>query len=296
LSFELSIAFQTDKTPADYLRLGKFVDRYGFDVVSVYNDLYFQPALGPLLHLAQVVSKARLGPAALNPFTTHPVEIAGQVAVLDQATDGRAYLGLARGAWLSDIGIVEDRPVRRLRECIEVVRYLLAGSTEGFQGDIYRIEPGKHLLYPVRRKHVPIMLGTWGQQTARAVGHVVDEVKIGGTANPDMVRQMRQWLPPQVGICVGAVTVVDRDGEAARTLARREVAPYLDVVGQLDPTVAAPTLERFAFAGTPDDIVHQVQQLRDAGASRVEFGTPHGLDPETGIRLLGEEVLPRICP
>src|SRR4051812_40722507 len=102
-SFEVSIAFQTDKTPAEYLELGELVESFAFDVVSVYNDLFFQPALGPLLHLARKVHHARLGPAALNPYTLHPIEIAGQVAVLDQATGGRAYLGLARGAWLDAI-------------------------------------------------------------------------------------------------------------------------------------------------------------------------------------------------
>jgi 5,10-methylenetetrahydromethanopterin reductase len=58
--------------------------------------------------------------------------------------------------------------------------------------------------------------------------------------------------------------------------------------------ISDPILDRFAFAGTPEDIYRQVEELRAAGASRVEFGTPHGLDPANGIRLLGEEVLPRV--
>src|SRR5215216_2805863 len=107
----LSIAFQADKTPAEYAALGELVDSFDFDVVSVYNDLLYQPALGPLLHLARSVHRAKLGPAALNPYTVHPLEIAGQVAVLDLATNGRAYLGLARGAWLDALGIAADHAV-----------------------------------------------------------------------------------------------------------------------------------------------------------------------------------------
>ena len=60
--FEFGIAFQSNKTPSDYLALGQLVDSYDFDVVSVYNDLFFQPALGPLLYLAQHVRRARMGP------------------------------------------------------------------------------------------------------------------------------------------------------------------------------------------------------------------------------------------
>jgi 5,10-methylenetetrahydromethanopterin reductase len=125
--------------------------------------------------------------------------------------------------------------------------------------------------------------------------------------------------PGAVGICLGAVTVVDEDRDAARALARREVALYLPVVAPLDPTVtdrdwldritaaaarrdypaverdiSDEMLDRFAFAGRPEDIVRQVEALAVGGATRVEFGTPHGLDPTRGVKLLGELVLPAL--
>jgi 5,10-methylenetetrahydromethanopterin reductase len=34
--------------------------------------------------------------------------------------------------------------------------------------------------------------------------------------------------------------------------------------------------------------------LFEAGATRIEFGTPHGLSEESGMRLLGEMVLPAL--
>ena len=54
-------------------------------------------------------------------------------------------------------------------------------------------------------------------------------------------------------------------------------------------------LQRFAFAGTPYQVAEQAQAIFAAGASRVEFGTPHGLTPQAGLRLLGEQVLPAIA-
>ena len=51
-------------------------------------------------------------------------------------------------------------------------------------------------------------------------------------------------------------------------------------------------LDRLAFAGSPADVVRQVEDLARADVTRVEFGTPHGLDAHEGIRLLGEQVLP----
>ncbi|MBV8716075.1 MAG: LLM class flavin-dependent oxidoreductase [Chloroflexi bacterium] len=314
---ELSIAFQTNKTPAEYAALGQLVNGFDFDVVSTYHDLFFQPAIGPLLILAQHLSHARLGPAALNPVTLHPVEIAGQIAFLDAVTGGRAYLGLARGSWMEAVGAAAQRPIARLRECIQMVRYLWSERTDGFNGSVYSVAPGARLQYAPARHDVPITLGTWGERTARAIGPLVQEVKVGGSANPQMIRRMREWLPPHVGVCVGAVSVVDEDGAAARALARREVAMYLGVVAQLDATLDDPEwvrrirahgqdyasisrdisdamLDRFALSGTPRDIVQHVQELYSAGATRVEFGTPHGIDAPSGIRLLGGSVLPQL--
>jgi len=51
-------------------------------------------------------------------------------------------------------------------------------------------------------------------------------------------------------------------------------------------------LDSLAFAGTPADVTRRVEDLARAGVARVEFGTPHGLDPLDGIRLLGGRVLP----
>ena len=99
------------------------------------------------------------------------------------------------------------------------------------------------------------------------------------------------------------------------------VAMYLDVVAALDPTAALDpellvrarrarrqpgtstarrgsspddTLDLFAFAGTPAQIAGQAESLFEAGARRVEFGSPHGLDERAGVELLAREVVPRL--
>jgi 5,10-methylenetetrahydromethanopterin reductase len=95
---------------------------------------------------------------------------------------------------------------------------------------------------------------------------------------------------------------------------------YVDVVGALDPTAPAEpelleriralvaagshdeagallsddVLARFAFAGTPAEVAAQAEAVFDAGALRVDFGTPHGIDERHGVDLLCREVLPRL--
>src|SRR6201996_4494869 len=113
---EYGIAFQTDKPPGGYAPRAAAAEAHGFDVVSVFADLLYQPPLPALLEMAAATSRVRLGAACYNPYTLHPYQIAGQLAALAAASGGRGYLGLARGAWLEAVGLAQPRPLTRLRE------------------------------------------------------------------------------------------------------------------------------------------------------------------------------------
>src|SRR5207244_5900562 len=126
-----------------------------------YNDLWFQPALPALLEIAAATGRVQIGPSCLNPFSIHPVEIAGQIAVLDAASDGRAFLGLARGAWLETVGVDQSDPVTAIREAWEVIRRLLEGDDSGFEGRRFSLPRGGRLRYPVLRRSVPLLVCAW---------------------------------------------------------------------------------------------------------------------------------------
>jgi 5,10-methylenetetrahydromethanopterin reductase len=325
---DIGIAFQTDKPPGSYGELAATAEAYGFDVVSVFADLLYQPPLPALLEMARATSRVRLGAACLNPYTQHPYEIAGSVAALDAASGGRAYLGLARGTWLDAIGVGQPRPLAHLRDTAAIVRALLSGDDSGYQGAAYRLAPGIRLRYRLPDRLPPLLIGTWGPRGAALAGEIADEVKAGGSANPAIVSVIRDRvavgcrnagrLLDQVTVVLGAVTVVDEDGAAARRRARTEVAKYVAVVAELDLAGELPAgladrlrslvaagedeaagalipdevLDRFAFSGTPEHVAALAQRILDAGAGRVDFGTPHGLTDSNGVALLGTRVLP----
>ena len=325
-----SIAFQTDKSLSVYGPLAKTVEDFGFAGVSVYNDMLYQPAWLPLLEIARHTTRVRIGPAAVNPFTCLPINIAGNIALLDEASHGRAYLGLARGAWLDFVGLHPQRPITALREAFGCIRHLLSQSTEPYRGQVFSLAGGEALRWKVHRPGLPFLLGTWGPKTLAACIQDIEEVKLGGTTNPTAVSQARVTIAEsavqagrqadEIGLVVGAVTVVDTDGKAARDLARREAALYLPIIAALDHSLAIEPellarlkeatdaydferagsyisddlLQRLAFAGTPDQVANQAAALFEAGARRVEFGTPHGLTTAEGLRLLGERVLPAL--
>jgi 5,10-methylenetetrahydromethanopterin reductase len=325
---EISIAFQTDKTTAQYVALAKLVNQYDFDAVTVYCDAPYHPPYGPLMLMAPHIERARVGAAAVSPSRIHPIDIAAQTALLSELARGGVYVGIARGAWLADHAIAEQRPaLQTIREAVDIVRYMLAGRRGGYQGQVYRLAPHVRAPYPLPDRPIPVLIGTWGKRLAALAGEIADEVKIGGSANPDIVPVMRDYIAASaapagrdVGIVLGAVSVVDDDRERARYAARRAVALYLPVVAGLDPTVTVEpalierlqtlanqgdwdtaarlisddVLERFAFSGNAHDLIDHAGRLFDAGASRIEFGTPHGLNSAAGIKILGERVIPAL--
>ncbi len=328
---EISIAFQTDKTAAQYIALAKLVNLYDFDAVSVYCDAPYHPPYPPLMLMAPHIERARVGAAAVPPSRIHPIDIAAQTALLAELARGGVYVGIARGAWLADHAITEQRPaLQTIREAVDIVRYMLSGQTGGYQGQVYQLAEHVRAPYPLPDRPIPVLIGTWGQRLAALAGEIADEVKIGGSANPDIVPVMRRYIAAgeekagrssgSVGIVLGAVSVVDEDRDRARHAARRAVALYLPVVAGLDPTAAIEpplterlqvlanrgewdaaarlisddVLDRFAFSGSAHDLIEHANHLFAAGANRIEFGTPHGLDSANGIRILGQQVIPAL--
>ena len=329
---ELSIAFQTDKRASDYIALAKLVNEYAFDAVTVYCDAPYHPSYLPLLLMAPHISRARIGPAGIPPSRMHPLDIAAGAALLDDVAQAGTYLGLVRGGWLPDYGIRElQPPITAMRESVNIIRKLLQGESAGQAGRVFQIAEHARAPWPLPAGRIPLQIGTWGAKMAALAGEVADEVKIGGSANPALIPWMARQIavgearagrkPGTVKIVVGAVSVVDEDRDAARFAARKAVALYLPIVSKLDPTaqidselmqrVAAlvsagdsdaaarlipdSLLDTFAFAGNPDDIIAQCQRIYDAGAQRIELGTPHGVrDSARGIRLIGQRVLPAL--
>lgn len=329
---ELSIAFQTNKRAQDYIDLAKLVDEYDFDAVTVYCDAPFHPSYAPLMLMAPHISRARIGPAAAPPARIHPLDIAAQTALLADVARAGVYIGLARGGWLSDHGISEIKPaIQAIRESIEIIRQLLAGESAAYDGQIYQIAEHVRAPYPLPADDIPLLIGTWGRKLAALAGELADEVKIGGSANPDVIPVIADYIAVgeeragrergSVGLVIGAVSVIDADRERARWTARKSVSLYLPIVSRLDPTIEIDPqlmarvqahvyageddqaaqlipddlLERFAFAGNPADIIDQCEALFDAGAGRIELGTPHGVqDAAAGIQLVGQEVIPAL--
>lgn len=193
----VGLAFQSDKHPADYERLAAGAEHYGFDVLSVFGDLYFPPPVPALLAMARVTSAIALGPACLNPYMLHPIEIAGQMAALDLASNGRAFLGLCRGAWLDGLGADHRRGPQAVAEAVRVVTALLSGDRTGVSGAHFVLPPGAALQHRPLRSSLPLLIGTWAPGCAGWRG-----------PSPTRSRSVGQPTPPWCPWCRGGPTPV----------------------------------------------------------------------------------------
>ena len=177
----------------------------------------------------------------------HPVEIAGQIALLDAAATAAPSWASCAGAWLDELGVAQARPVVAVREAWEVVRRLLAGDRRGLRRRALLAAAGpRAALRAAARGRAAAGRRLAARVSSALAGELADELKVGGSANPAMVAVARERLAVGAaragrradasGSSLGAVTVVDEDGAQARALARRKLLLYLPVVARLDPT------------------------------------------------------------
>jgi 5,10-methylenetetrahydromethanopterin reductase len=326
---EIGLTFRSELEGARMRRIVAAANAFEFATLGVWDDLGDPSPWPMLMALAREPGHARVGPSCLA-LPKYPAldGIVSELTRLAQLRPGRIYLGLAAGAWLDRIGLERATP-RRMREAVAALRYLIERRTQGFEGRNYKLAPGFQLNFPLLPELPPLLIGAWGKRMVRLAGEIAGEVKLGGSANAALTPLVRQRLSAgaeragrnadEVGIVLGAVTVVDEDRDAALRRLRPPAAVYIDVIGAHDPTAVRDFPEelaairvaiqkgnidaavrslpdallwRFAFGGSPSDVIAQVEEAFNAGVQRVEFGSPHGLDEIEGIETLGRRVLP----
>ncbi|MFI9559621.1 LLM class flavin-dependent oxidoreductase [Nonomuraea endophytica] len=143
--------------------------------------------------VAPVLSRAGVGTAVALAFTRSPLTLALEALDLDELTGGRFVLGLGVGArrlnerWHH---VAADRPVTRLRETVEIIRAVVAGTPPVVEGETRRAD-----LRGFRRPHrpvraaIPIYLAAVGPQLTRLAGRIADGWISHELCSPAYVRE-----------------------------------------------------------------------------------------------------------
>jgi len=315
----------TPERPIDDLaRFGSVAEAAGFDAVFASSHYNNRDPFVALSRMASVTSSIRLGPGVVNPYETHPVTQASRVASLAEASGGRATYGLGAGdgSTLANLGVAQDRPLRRVLESVKVAQELWAGERVDHDGTFVATDAGLNFEPP---GEIPVFVGAQGPHMTRMAAKHADGVLYNGSHLRDFewaaerVAEGRSERPAEFGestfLAYASVSVAE-DEAVARDAARIPVAfiaggapgPVLDR-HDLDREAAAAVgeavsagefreaggmvtdemLDAFCVAGTPATVADRLVDVLEY-ADGVVAAAPLGPDVEDAIELAADAV------
>ena len=148
----------------------------------------------PLVILSGIAARTRtlkLGTAIYHIYGRSAVTLGIQSATLQDLSGGRLLLGLgvANKTIAGWHGGTFDRPLRRIREYMEIVRAAAAGERVEYKGEMYDTGQRFQLSWKPDHPNFPIYLAGLGPKMTKLVGQISDGVFIN-MATPAKVREI----------------------------------------------------------------------------------------------------------
>lgn len=140
-------------------------------------EAWGRDAFTTLTQLAERTERIQLGTGIVNIFSRTPGALAQHFATLDELSNGRMIIGLGTsGANVIEHfhGVPFERPMRRLREYVEIINTLIAGEPLKYEGEIYNLQRGFTLRFDTVRKHIPIYIASLNPASVRQTARIAD--------------------------------------------------------------------------------------------------------------------------
>jgi alkanesulfonate monooxygenase SsuD/methylene tetrahydromethanopterin reductase-like flavin-dependent oxidoreductase (luciferase family) len=232
-------------TVQDALRLAETAEAAGWDGLFVGDGIF---TLDPWVVLAAVATRTtrlRIGTLLTPVSRRRPSMLAGEVATLDQLSDGRVILSVGLGALdtgFNNFGEETDRKARAelLDEGLEIITRLWNREPFDYSGKHYRVKAlNRPLPAPVQKPRVPIwVVGAWPhpksiQRALRWDGWLTAKRNPDGSGfaaiMPDDIREMAAYAKTHRASSAPFDIVIEGEtplGDAAQAAAT--VRPYAD--------------------------------------------------------------------
>lgn len=285
-----------------------------------------------LATIAERTDEIGIGSSILNVYSRSPALLGQTATTLQEASDGRFRLGLGPSGpavienWH---GIDYDRPLRRTRETVEVVRQLLSGSEVEYDGDFFDLS-GFRLRCDAPDPVPGVDVTGMGPKSVELAGRFADGWH-GLLLTPDGVRERLNAIergaekggrtPDDVRTMLSITTLAHQDGEHARETVRQHLAFYLGGMGtfyrdslarqgheevahaihdawqagnreEAKALLSDDLLTALGVAGTPDEAREQLSGFLDIeGLDAVAISFPRGAT-EDGVQQTLEALAP----
>src|SRR5438093_5078736 len=280
--------------------------------------------------IAHETSRLTIGWGIISPFTRHPVQVAMDARVVQEAAgQGRFILGFGTSKiFLNNAGMTTRRTLGPMREAVEIVRGVLGGDAFEYRGDTWSASvPSLQNGAQAPRGVPPVYVAATAPKMQALAGEIADGCLTPSITTPPFVRYTRKNVGADIDIgCTIVASIHESDREAGRDGAREIAGMYrankvqnikgaadtlLDLAGleQEEIRPIADAMERGGrlaakeqvtdeildkckpIAGTPDDCIAAIEEYRDAGCTHAMLEL-WGDRRHDQIRLFGERVLP----
>lgn len=222
-------------------------------------------AMAQLGALAIATDRIHLGTGIMPVFSRPPALAAMALATLDDLSGGRLIFGIGAGhpeITERGYGRAFTRPVRAVREFVEIVRLAMSGETVRYTGEVFQVQ--EFTLESTPARQVPIFIAALRGSMLRLAGQIGDGVLLNW-ATPERaarssaaVREAaRAAGRPQGSVSVACFVrvCVTEQVERAREILRRLIATY----------AALPAYARmFEESGLPEEI-HAIRTGWESG-------------------------------
>ncbi len=263
---------------SDLVDLGVAAEDAGLD--SVWHVEIQREPIVPLTAIAARTTRIRLG-TGVAIWARSPILASLVAANVDELSGGRFVYGLGTGPpdWNRRFhGMSYERPVRRIREYVDVMRGAWTaaydGSTFDYDGELYSVEGYQRSLRQ-QRERVPIFLAAVQSGMCALAGEVADGVLFNVLSTPRYVREYAlphiargaaraRREPGDVERAAAIAAAVSADRAEARRWARNHIAfysviPYFDVMFELHGFQReAAAIRAAAAAGDPGAMIGAV--------------------------------------
>jgi len=282
--------------------------------------------------MARETERLTIGWGIISPFTRHPVQVAMDARVVQEAAGpGRFLLGFGTSKiFLNNIRSQTKKTLGPMRDAVTIVRGVLGGEPFTYEGDTWSASvPGLAAEAEAPRDVPPVYVAATAPRMQALAGEIADGCLTPSITTPAFVRYTRQNVKSEIDIgCTVVASIHPSDRAAGREGAREIAGMYLankfqNIKGsadtllelaeiameELEPVAAAmeqggrlaakaqvtdSLLDRCKpIAGTPEDCIAAIEEYREAGCTHVMLEL-WGDGRHEQIRLFGEKVLPRV--
>jgi len=300
---ELGIELLPDKPYYEVEHLAVLAEKHGFDYLWLtehYNNRNPYPLLATI---AFKTTKAKIGVGVTNPYTMHPALIASTIMTIDEISDGRAVLGISAGdkITLESLGIKREKPLKYVREAVEVIRRLMSGKPVSYNGEVFKVNGKMNF-----SRFVPIYIGAQGEKMIRLALEIGDGILLNVSKPEDAKLKTDKKVAVCCSVC--ADDDIDKAKELAKVVVGYIIAgsskKFLEKKGisvekaeeikeliskgkfgeiQIEDEI----LSEFCIYGTISDVIAEIERF---DVDQFIVGSPIGRDKVKVIKELGKRL------